>query len=94
MPIADAERRYLVGRCGGAENPRHPSAEAADNISYGKPSRKDVMLHGCSPKKKTHREASGGLPGCRESEPARKLHGQRARPPYRLGGGGGKPLDK
>ncbi len=55
MPIADAERRYLVDRCGGvdlAENPRHPSAEAADNISYGKPSRKDVMIHGCSPKRK------------------------------------------
>ena len=97
MPIADAERRYLVGRCGGAdlaEKPRHPSAEAADNISYGKPSRKDVMMHGCSPKKKTDREASGGLPGCRESEPARRHHGQRARPPYRLGSGGGKPLDK
>lgn len=84
MPIADAVRRYLVDRCGGAENPRHPSAEAADNISYGKPSRKDVMLHGCSPKKKTDREASGGLPRCRESEPARKLHGQRARPPIGL----------
>ena len=97
MPIADAVRRYLVDRCGGAdlvENPRHLSAEAADNISYGKPSRKNVMMHGCSPKKKTIREASGGLPGCRESEPARRHHGQRARPPYRLGGGGGKPLDK
>ena len=84
MPIADAVRRYLVSRCGGAnlaENPLHPSAEAADNISYGKPSRKDVMLHGCSPKKKTVREASGGLPGCRESEPARR--GTTARGPDR-----------
>ena len=55
MPIADAERRYLVGRCGGAdlaENPRHPSAEAADKISCVKPSRKDVMMHGCSPRRK------------------------------------------
>ena len=61
MPIADAERRYLVSRCGGvalAENPRHPSEESIDNISYGKPSRKYVLLHGCSPKKKTDREAS------------------------------------
>lgn len=65
MPIADAVRRYLVDRCGGAdlaEKPRHPSAEAADKISCGKPSRKDVMMHGCSPKKKTDREASGGRP--------------------------------
>lgn len=97
MPIADAVRRYLVGRCGGAdlaENPRHPSAEAADKINCGKPSRKNVMMHGRSPKKKTDQKASGGLPGCRESELARRHHGQRASPPYRLGGGGGKPLDK
>lgn len=57
--IYNADRRrgtpipcWPVWRRGLSRKSPTPSAEAADNISYGKPSRKDVMIHGCSPKRK------------------------------------------